>query len=178
MSTQLDKLKWFYDDHGDRFGAVGKLQAWSGYSYDMGDPRYQRELVELRLYDRSIEPPKGITAALRDSYDWLVDHDQAIFESVIASISSYFPKLKKQWVEFDDPYLRKIKKPEHLKTNLNLAYVKLFPHRRDGVPYIGFDFDCAWNSEGFKVLLHGLRVVELDADELSISMIEEDGGSI
>ena len=79
--------------------------------------------------------------------------------------------------KFGDEEMLRVGSTAELSDKFNLAYVKLFPHEKLGMPYFGFDFDCAWDSEGFRVLLNGTRVVDIQTDELSISAVEADGGA-
>ncbi|MGH8107417.1 MAG: DUF6985 domain-containing protein [Arenimonas sp.] len=177
MNQRLDKLVWSYDDHGDRHVAPAKLLAWCDYSYDMGDPRYQGSLVEVRLSDSELRPPANLPRPFIDAFDWLVKNDIHVHEAVISAIDNYLPTLQKQWERLRDKELNAITYVSDMKNKLNLAYVKIFPHQKDGLPYIGFDFDCIWDAEsGFKVLLNGARVVGLQLDELSIKAVKSDGG--
>ncbi len=45
-----------------------------------------------------------------------------------------------------------------------IGFQGVFVHttQKDGIPYVGFCFDCSWDDEhGLGVLMHGTRVVEI-----------------
>lgn len=176
MGKKLEDLPWVYDDHGGRFGAIGCLPAWVDFSDESGDPRVQGELVEFRLSDEVEDSPLYISDGCKRAYNWLVENDQLVHKQVIIALDNFFPTLREQWKEFGDTEMENIESTADIYDKFNLAYVKLFPHEKLGTPYFGFDFDCAWNSEGFRVLLNGTRVVEIQADELSEYAVEQDGG--
>jgi hypothetical protein len=91
------------------------------------------------------------------------------------ALTEFLPTLREKWQEFGDDEMLEIDAINDLRDKLNLAYVKLFPHENHDMHYFGFDFYCVWDSEGFRILLNGTRIVEIQADELSITTVEADG---
>ncbi|WP_238364302.1 DUF6985 domain-containing protein [Mesobacterium pallidum] len=60
---------------------------------------------------------------------------------------------------------------------------KIFVHQvsRDGRPYVGYQFECAWDGEhGLGVLMHGQRIVERGGADCAflLWMAEEDAASV
>lgn len=175
MTNNIGDLDWRYDDRGCRFIATGHLESWSDYSHAMGDLRYQGFIAQFRLADVEIDAFLQISAGCKRAYSWLLKNNQDVHQQLMKALTEFLPTLREQWQEFGDDEMLEIDAINDLRDKLNLAYVKLFPHENHDTPYFGFDFYCVWDSEGFRVLLNGTRIVEIQADELSIATVEADG---
>ncbi|MDO0910960.1 hypothetical protein QQM39_08855 [Streptomyces sp. DT2A-34] len=52
---------------------------------------------------------------------------------------------------------------------VGLSTLYVHPVARDGIPYVGVEFDCSWDEEhGLGVLMHGTRVVDLGGADTAL----------
>jgi hypothetical protein len=58
---------------------------------------------------------------------------------------------------------------EDLRPLIGLHSVNVHPLKKNGMPYLGFEFGCTWDEEhGLGVLTHGTRVVEVGGADTAI----------
>lgn len=173
-------IAFAYDPERGEPVALVQLQSWAGYSCENSNPDYSGSRVLLRLRAANDEdsdfdhPEPAHHAAVR----WLLANDQALHDSIAAALARFAPTLKARLEEYgDDESLRLLASPQGWKKLIDLSYVDVFPHTRDGMPYFAFEFECNWDPEhGFKLLANGLRVVAMDDDGYGSDDIAADGG--
>ena len=162
--------------------SIQELHAWSGYQCSHSVPKLTGSHVKLRLIagnaatnDIAMPEPRHLLATR-----WLMRHEQALHDHIIAAIFQLADSFKTHWREVEIAHLLPpLNYPEDLKQLIDLSYIDIFTHTQDGLPYLGFEFECAWDpAHGFHVLMHGLRVVTLDGDVNDITVIENDGGHL
>ncbi len=69
-----------------------------------------------------------------------------------------------------------VNQPEELKELIKLHTVHVESGAKDGIAYLGFEFDCNWDEEhGLGVMMHGSRVLEVGQAEVSFRYVPEEG---
>lgn len=143
-------------------------------------PKLTGSNIKLRLFashaasnDIPMPEPNHLLA-LR----WLQRHEQALHDHIIAAIFALAPSFKAHWRELEITHLLPpLNSAQDLKQLIDLSYIDIYTQTKDALPYLGFEFECAWDPEhGFHVLTHGLRVVTLDGDVNDSAVIARDGG--
>lgn len=178
MSLLLNEIVFDRDPVLRQLTSTQEFNAWSGYQCRHSRPQLTGACVKLRLIpskqtDNAMPEPSHLLAVR-----WLQRHEQALHDHIIAAIFALAASIKTHWRELEITHLLPpLNCAEDLKQLIDLSYIDIFTHTKDGLPYLGFEFECAWDPEhGFHVLTHGLRVVTLDGDVNDITRIETDGG--
>lgn len=116
---------------------------------------------------RGISP---LTSEEINLIEWLrVNHD-GVANAVLSSLVHAYPTIKKELQGYDDGELDDLMPPidsiEDLKPLISLQSINVHQVTKEGVPYLGFEFDCVWEEEhGLGVLMNGLRTVEIGGSE-------------
>ena len=182
MSTIAETIHFERDPVYRQLVSIQTFDAWAAYQCSCSHPKLSGRLVKLRLVasdestdDIAAPELKHLAAAL-----WLRQHEQALHDAIVAAIFQLSVPLKTHWRECAMAHLLPpLDSPEDLKRLIDLSHIDLYPHTQHGMPYFGFEFECAWDPEhGFHVLMNGLRVVQLDGDVSNSLAIEIDGGVI
>lgn len=162
--------------------SIQELEAWASYTCENSIPELTGRHVKLRLVssneatDDIPSPEPNHIAAV----DWLLKNEKLLHDAIVAAIfEKTVPMFYRQWEEFQieiNPPLRFL---DDLKYHIDLSYIDIFAHTKNGIPYFGFEFECSWDPEhGFQVLMNGFRVVALDGDVNNTFEIKNDGGHI
>ena len=160
--------------------SIQAFDAWSGYRCSNSRASLSGGLVKLRLVARDefsddipAPEPSHLLAAR-----WLRRHEHALHDQIIAAIFQLAESLQAHWHEYAIAHLLPpLNCPDDLKKLIDLSHIDIFPQTQHGLPYFGFEFECAWDPEhGFHVLMNGLRVIQLDGDVSNQRAVESDGG--
>ncbi len=106
----------------------------------------------------------------------LLNNEAAVASAVAEALAEYCPG---HAYDGDDEELLGISGPDDLRPLVWLSEVHVLTVTRDGVAYIGFEFDCAWDEEhGAGVMTHLGRVVATGqaADSFQAWIAEQDTG--
>lgn len=111
---------------------------------------------------------------------WFVDNREKVYEAALAAIFSEYPKIIDSYCgAIDDLHqsMPNVKSVEGLSSLINLRSIFIHQISPDGIPYVGFEFDCTWDAEhGLGVLVHGARIVDIAGADIAfvLWMAEED----
>jgi len=103
-----------------------------------------------------------------------------VYEAALAAIFSEYPKIIDSYCgAIDDLHqsMPNVKSVEGLRSLINLRSIFIHQISPDGIPYVGFEFDCTWGAEhGLGVLVHGARIVDIAGADIAfvLWMAEED----
>ena len=97
--------------------------------------------------------------------------DEAV-AAAVAAIYSEYPSLQEQY-GYDETeraqFMPDLDSLDGLYELIYLIGVMVHPIDRSGVPYVGFEFGCSWDTEhGAGVLMNGTRVVETGGADTAI----------
>lgn len=152
---------------------VVELPSWKDFQRKFGqyatlenNDDYKR--ISLRIGgDEVIENPV-ITKEHVTGYDYLLQNQTRIQESMLDALFIEYPKLKEQYNHDDDekelmPDVKNIKSFTGL---IELSSVYILNVSKEGVPYIGFSFWCTWDDEhGLGIMTHKDRIVEIGGSD-------------
>lgn len=72
-----------------------------------------------------------------------------------------------------------IEQPGELKELIKLHTIHIKSTAKDGIAYLGYEFDCNWEEEhGLGVMMHGSRVIEIGQAEVGFNAVEDEDGQV
>jgi hypothetical protein len=106
-----------------------------------------------------------LTEQERSCVQWLLDHEAEVASAVLKGLRAEYPRLQ-QIYGYEgaerEQFMPDLSSPEDFRQLIGLHEVHVRQLRKEGLPYIGFEFGCTWDGEhGLGVLMHGSRVVEV-----------------
>lgn len=111
---------------------------------------------------------------------WAISNAPSIQDAAIKALYTYYQDLYPSWrsdldsifgEEDADEMMPEITSPNELKRLIRVSFMFVHQIATDGVPYVGFEFDCTWDEEhGAGVLLHGTRVIETGGADVSFQL--------
>lgn len=167
-----------YDPERGELVAAVELSAWSGYACENSNPEFPGARVLLRLRGVADAECHDALSVHHGAVRWLRAHDQGLHDAILAALARHTPALAARLDEYgDEESLRLLRSPGGWKKLIDLSYIDVFPYTRDGMPYLAFEFECNWDPEhGFKLLINGPRVVDIDAGDYGSEDVLADGG--
>jgi hypothetical protein len=106
------------------------------------------------------------------SVNWVVENEAAISESLLAFLLGKYPEFQKQYGYIGDEksqFMPDVSSTEDFRNLIGLHSVNVHPIRKNGIPYVGFEFGCTWDEEhGLGALMHGTRPVEIFGADTAI----------
>lgn len=113
------------------------------------------------------------------AYRYLLKAKESIKNAILEAIFSAYPKWRKLYgcdEQESAERMPEIEHPEQLEELISLNTVRIFSASKNGVAYVGFQFNCLWDTEhGLGAMTHNGRVVELGgADTAILEWIAED----
>ncbi len=164
LDFQFDDIFWV---------AKATLPSWAGYQN-----RKSMHGVDVSDGSASITfAPEGrdespLTPAELASVQWLLDSEAKQAAAVVNGVWAAYPRLQEAYgyVGADrDAFMPNLKSPADFRDLIGLLNVNIHPLMKDGLPYIGYEFSCAWDEEhGLGVLMHGTRVVDIGGADTAI----------
>ncbi|MDD5125385.1 hypothetical protein [Methylovulum sp.] len=143
------------------------LTEWKGFQCENSrdDAIGENAFLVLRG-DDECSPGEFDPSAYQSGLNWVIQNSAAIREAAMVSIFNYIHETLLGEYGLDDPDLRKVKRRESLKREIDPSYLHLFPHSKEGVPYFALEFECAWDPEhGCGVMFWGNSVVEVGVSD-------------
>ena len=148
------------------WAAKVSLPSWTGFAVDEDTPSDETQAVDLTFAPegRDEQPLTEKELAL---VGWVVDHEEQVLEAALQGLYEYYPKAKEQLTGFlDDETLDElypaISSKYELKGLLYIPSIHIHPIFKDGVPFIGVEFECEWDVEhGVGIVMHGTTVHEV-----------------
>ncbi len=164
----LPLLSW------DRFFWVGTdtLPSWAGF-HERGPfarksetPSEGRVIVSVEPATNDNEPAEPMPEQVR-AYEFLKSHERSVASAVLTAIFDGYPALRKAY-GLDDDLMPEIHAPDDLRVLMGINQVHVLRHAKDGLAYVGFEFECTWDPDhGLGVMTHGERIVDVGAADTS-----------
>jgi hypothetical protein len=146
------------------------LNSWAGFQSRLGayastSPGSAPEgTVRLQIAAPADDPPAPPTAEQVAAYEYLMAHQDAIRDTLVAAIFEEYPRIRHNVLGdgiVDPADMPELASPDDLKALVGLAIVHVLRVVKNGVAYTGFEFGCNWDDEhGLGVMMHQGRVVE------------------
>ncbi|MFI6013406.1 DUF6985 domain-containing protein [Streptomyces sp. NPDC051243] len=95
---------------------------------------------------------------------WVVDHLPALLTALRPAVRAHHGALQPEGEEVrrEEPSLEDL---------LGISALYVHPVARNGIPYVGVEFDCSWDEEhGLGVLMHGTRVVDVGGADTAFQL--------
>lgn len=173
------ELEWADDCWQGRI----KLPAWAGFqsrggaycSRDAKAPSNGSVLVNVTPLEKAKElvPTEAQCRAVL----FQIERGDEVIRSILTALLPYHRDLKKDW-ELNDELMPAITSEDEFRKHIGLGQVHVLPYESGGLAYIGFECGCEWDDEhGLGVVVHGARVVEIDAAEIAFSWQPEEPDS-
>ncbi|MGB2739194.1 MAG: hypothetical protein WBC60_01405 [Cognaticolwellia sp.] len=111
---------------------------------------------------------------------WVVENEEPLAKYLLSSLVNVYPSLQKNYGYTEQEkieFMPNVNTQDDFRNLIGLHSVNVHPLKKDGIPYVGFEFGCTWDSEhGLGVLMHGNRVVEIGEADTAIYLwiAEED----
>jgi hypothetical protein len=158
---------------GDSWTAELTLASWAGFQIRHGDHLAARDAstadgtARLSIVTADGEARTPPTPEQATAFRHLLDNEAAVAEAVAGALVRYCPG---EAYDGDDDVLWEVSEPGDLRPLIRLAGVHVPNVVSDGVAYIGFEFDCAWDPEhGAGVMTHRGRVVATGQGDVSFT---------
>lgn len=184
MNLTFDEasLIFAFDEELDQTVCRAQLEAWTGFSSENSRAGCESEHVIFILEPTSYETHPDLAPAERyqAALAWLLAHQAEARDTVLRGIMSFIETMRSEYGICDEE-LDAIDSAAHLTNKVDLSFVRIFPHSKAGVPYLGFELECNWDPEhGCGVLIRGTTVVDAGVSDSaqSICAIEDDGGAV
>ena len=109
---------------------------------------------------------------------WAVENEASVSDALIASLFNKYPSLQARYGfvgQEKNELMPDIQSAEDLRSLVGLHTIYVHQAQKDGIPYVGFEFGCTWETEhGLGILMHGTRTVEIGyADTAFLRWIAE-----
>ncbi|WP_440224825.1 DUF6985 domain-containing protein [Dokdonella sp. MW10] len=175
-------LSFRFDDDLNQTVCRFRLETWEGFSSENTRDGCDGANVILVLESESDEadPELGSRERYESALLWLVEHQAEARDVVLRGILGHIVVMRTEY-GIDDEELNEIESVEQLTANVDLSFVRIFPHSKAGLPYLGFELECDWDPEhGCGVLVCGTDLVDAGTSDSaqSIGAIEEHGGAV
>ena len=106
-----------------------------------------------------------LTDSELDLINWFLNNQSEVFDSLVVGLVTQYRSLQDLYgysVEEKAEYMPDVNSVDDLRSLIGLHSIDVHALARNGVPYIGFEFGCAWDEEhGLGILMSGTRVVEV-----------------
>lgn len=98
--------------------------------------------------------------------NYFFENEEKVLNAVCEGVIQYTPQIRERYKVLPDfPELKTI---DDVKKNIVVETIHVLGDEKDGVGYLGFNYDCTWDDEhGMGVLMHKDRCV--DAGEVEIA---------
>jgi hypothetical protein len=157
-------------EHGRLWTATVVLPSWRGFQSRQGGYGTQDRDAPSDGIVKVIFAPEGrgkepLTDSEISSVLWVIDHEASISSAVLLSLLEEYPSLQEQYSYSDEEKVRlmpNIKSVEGFRELIGLHAINIHQVKKDGIPYVGFEFGCTWDEEqGLGILMQGTRTVEI-----------------
>lgn len=126
------------------------LPAWAGFCPGPGCKPSRGEIV-VTVGDEMLDDDAMLTDAHRAAFRFTVEHAVTMQAALLAAIAERHPK----------------RAP--LRDLIDLMEVHIHHPQQDGVSYVGYELECAWEREhGLGVMTHRDRVVKVGAADVAL----------
>jgi hypothetical protein len=183
----MPEIPQFSREHSRLWTATAVLPSWRGFQSRQGGYGAQNRDAPSDGLVRVVFAPEGrgkepLTAPEMSSVLWVIDHEASISSALLESLLKEYPSLQKQYSYSGARKARlmpDIKSVEDFRGLIGLHAINIHQVKRDGIPYVGFEFGCTWDEEhGLGILMHGTRTVEIGGADTAILLwiAKEDAG--
>jgi hypothetical protein len=157
------------------FGYEGTIELRAWYEF-LGN---SKGVYDLDIGGDMVQENPSITQEHVAAYDYAVENQNIIRDSIISILMQKYPELQKEYDYEEDEseyYMPNIKSAEDFKKLIGLSTVHIMNVFKDGIAYMGYEFTCTWDEEhGLGVMMYKSNVVAFGgADTSCLTWIAEE----
>lgn len=105
---------------------------------------------------------------------WFLENEGGVVDAMLDAVIEEYPAIQEEYDYSDEEkaeYMPDIRSKKDLRKLIELQTVYIHPIQKDGIPYIGFSFECTWDEEhGLGVLMHGTRKVRIGGADTAMTL--------
>jgi uncharacterized protein DUF6985 len=173
---------------GHCWAAMAQLDCWRGFQSRRGSYGACDSLEPSDGTVALVFAPEGRDGAPLGDAEvalarWPLERGGAMQEPLLAGLMVRYASLRPRYARFlGKEYERSMPPVEDVRgfqTLIGLHTIYVHQVQKSGLPYVGFEFGCTWDTEhGLGVLMHGTRVVEIGGADTAFLLwiAERDGG--
>jgi hypothetical protein len=156
-------MKLTLDEDGT-WQTLVRLPSWAGYQSRLGPYGSPDSSQPSDGTTRIVFAPEGrddgpLSPAEKALVDWFAMNEPRVSRAVIDSLLEWTASIDVPQLKIETELARKI----------GLHTVNIHPISADDMPYLGFEFGCAWDEDhGLGVLMHGTRLIEVGAADTAV----------
>lgn len=160
----------FTKDESGHWVTTAPFPSWIGFRalsrahLQGGSEAYATGTAEITFLPAD-ERADGPTETDVQSAAWVIEHEAEISVSLFSSLLKEYPLMRERYEFLGDELtvlMPEVNSVDDLRKLIGFQGVFVHTTQKDGIPYVGFCFDCSWDDEhGLGVLMHGTRVVEI-----------------
>lgn len=117
------------------------------------------------------EDPKIHEEHIR-AYKFLMDNQEQIINAILSCLYDRYPEIKGTYEDGEEEgeeYLPDVKDISDLKPLIELYHVHIIDVFKNGIAYIGYEFNCTWDEEhGLGVMMFKDRIVDIGGSDTAI----------
>lgn len=105
------------------------------------------------------------------AYNYLIDNQEQIINAILSCLYDRYPEIKgaDENGEEGEEYLPEVKDISDLKPLIELYHVHIIDVFKNGIAYIGYEFNCTWDEEhGLGVMMFKDRIVDIGGSDTAI----------
>jgi hypothetical protein len=151
--------------------APARLPSWAGFQTRNGPyGSISSDEPSDGMVTIIVDPEGGEQSPLTEqelaNVQWCLDHEAEVASAVLKGLLAAYPGLQQLYgyegAEREE-FMPDVSSTEDFRQLIGLQNVHVHSLRKDGIPYVGYEFGCTWDGEhGLGVLMHGTRVVEVE----------------
>lgn len=148
-----------------------KSSVWDTFKYREVStaPDIQELIVIFAPEGRDTQPLSTIEV---DSVKWVLDNEIQIQKLILNELLEVYPNLQTEYgydAEELNQFMPNVSSTSDFQNLISLRSIFVHPLRKDGFPYVGFEFETSWDPEhGLGVLAHENRVVEIGGGDTAM----------
>ena len=150
-----------YDRDMEWWAGTTALPGFAALRIAMGRRRSTTKQIDLFIQADEDGPTDAQVAA----YRYCLDHQSSVVKACLRGLTDVARKSRSAYEGFGpeqdlEKLLPRNVTPEQLESRMRLVTVQITDREKQGVAYIEYDFNCAWDGEhGLLVVLHKDRLV-------------------
>lgn len=182
----------------ERFSWVGqtKIAFWAGCQARVDEyhkiPASDGTVV-VDIDPLAVPPSQEQIKAL----EFLLQNEELVCTNLLKAVFEIYPKEREVFrkaygysndmdeeekEDFEEEYgydVPVIEQPGELKDLIKLHTIHIQSTAKDGIAYLGYEFDCNWEEEhGLGVMMHGSRVIEIGPAEVAFNSVDKEDGQV
>lgn len=175
MNASLLDLLHLESNDDQMWAGIIPLSAWNEFQIRPTTSDESAEEV-ISLYVNRETDQTAPSLQQTEAYHFLMSHQEQIRDSILERLLTDYDQMSETY-EYEPEEAAKWMPPVESRSDfeplISLLAVVIHQVHKDGMAYIGFEFECTWDDEhGVGVMMHRQRIVKIGgADSAVLSWI-------